>query len=1227
MMFQRDKQRPWWTPLLAGLAALVGFAAQSQTQFTPGFVKVEMYTGIGGTAIANLTGNAKYPDNPDEVRFVKFLEFPNGDDDGNPPPGNVFDNYGIRVSGYIIPKETASYIFFLAADDEADFWLSTDSSPSNARRIAHEPQWNPVRAWATLDRRDATNPQNRSDTFQASQWPGGPGPIQLQANQRYYFYGRMKEGGGGDNWAVTWIKAGEADPENGALPIGGEFIGVDAPTTVSFIQHPQSTTVFAGRSVELSVRVSAVPNLTIHWFRNGTAIPDATGPVLRDGPLTLAQNGTRYRAEARVNGVTVATSDEATVTVVNPPPEVDTPGMLKFEYFANILPRAEWTGVDQFPNWPAYIANDPHQILYMTAFNSRTVFPDDSHEDYGARITGWITPIETGDYHFFLRSDDPGQLWLSTDASAANLQMIAEETGCCDAFKEPDAENNQGETTFSPIRLVAGQRYYVMALLREYGGGDYIQVAWRREGDTTPAANLQPIPSAFLSTRAIPAGSVTITSNPQDATAPASGTAQFTVGVETTGTPVVIQWQKNGVNIPGANGLTYTTPPLRPTDNGATYRAVVSVPGVSATSAAATLTVTADTTNPSITRVSGSETFDTVTVHYSEEMGAGVDAAAAYNIPGLTISGATRIQNIPTIVRLTTSAQQVGQQYTVTVTGGQDMSGNPLTPNSFTFSSYVLQPGVVNYERYNTTEPYETFRESIVGQRPPDFSGVLSSFRSPVNVADNYGGRIRGFFTPATSGSYVFFMSSDDRGGLYLSTDADPANIKQIAFEPTWNGDAQWLVLDRRNPDAPENRSDTWTDTQWPSGNTINLTAGTRYYLEVLWKEGGGGDNGAATFKLAGEADPANGSASRLSGNLISWYVDPFTLPAQITTQPGGGGVYSSGDALTFTAPVVTGGAQPYSYQWERNRIAIPGATSADLNIPNAGVAHVGDYRLRVTTAAGIVTYTSEVRAIMRGAFLVEAEDFNYDNGKSKPEASVMPYLGGAYAGLDAVLGVDYNNNDGRDSNSYRDGPLFTAGQNVNQNGNDGDRLRGDWSVTSNYKIGWVSDGEWQNYTRNFPAGQYNVYAALSHGNQGATDLRGSLATVAGDTTTATQTPTVVGTFTGVGTGGWGSNDLIPMMQDGAMASVNLSGTQTVRFNLGSGDFDYLLFYPVSAGPIDPPVITSITRSGASVTVTWTGGGTLWVADSITGPWTDTGLSSPVTAPIDRTQRYGQVRR
>jgi hypothetical protein len=109
---------------------------------------------------------------------------------------------------------------------------------------------------------------------------------------------------------------------------------------------------------------------------------------------------------------------------------------------------------------------------------------------------GWITPTESGNYTFFLRSDDASELWLSDDSSPDGVTLVAFETGCCDAFKEA------GEETSAPISLTAGQSYFIEAFYKEGGGGDYLQVAWRKEGDQTPAGSLTPIPGAFLSTYA-----------------------------------------------------------------------------------------------------------------------------------------------------------------------------------------------------------------------------------------------------------------------------------------------------------------------------------------------------------------------------------------------------------------------------------------------------------------------------------------------------------------------------------------------------------------------------------------------------------------------------------------------------------------------------------------------------------------------------------------------------
>lgn len=61
---------------------------------------------------------------------------------------------------------------------------------------------------------------------------------------------------------------------------------------------------------------------------------------------------------------------------------------------------------------------------------------------------------------------------------------------------------------------------------------------------------------------------------------------------------------------------------------------------------------------------------------------------------------------------------------------------------------------------------------------------------------------------------------------------------------------------------------------------------------------------------------------------------------------------------------------------------------------------------------------------------------------------------------------------------------------------------------------------------------------------------------------------------------------------------------------------------------VQSPQITLIrVDPGNVVRIEWINGGTLEVADEITGPWVDTTLTSPVNAPIDRVKRFGRVKR
>ena len=146
---------------------------------------------------------------------------------------------------------------------------------------------------------------------------------------------------------------------------------------------------------------------------------------------------------------------------------------------------------------------------YLTVFDTDQITGGDLNnnptfgslgDNYGDVVSGFLTPTVSGDYYFFLASDDASELDLSTDSTVANATTIATEFSCCHGFLEPDDPNNAGQTTATPITLKAGTPYFIRALHTEGTGGDYVKVAWRLSTDNTPATNLTAIASQYLST-------------------------------------------------------------------------------------------------------------------------------------------------------------------------------------------------------------------------------------------------------------------------------------------------------------------------------------------------------------------------------------------------------------------------------------------------------------------------------------------------------------------------------------------------------------------------------------------------------------------------------------------------------------------------------------------------------------------------------------------------------
>ena len=59
----------------------------------------------------------------------------------------VANNYGVRMKGWLVPPVSGNYRFWIASDDNGEFFLSTNDDPANIVIICFQPFSSPPRDW------------------------------------------------------------------------------------------------------------------------------------------------------------------------------------------------------------------------------------------------------------------------------------------------------------------------------------------------------------------------------------------------------------------------------------------------------------------------------------------------------------------------------------------------------------------------------------------------------------------------------------------------------------------------------------------------------------------------------------------------------------------------------------------------------------------------------------------------------------------------------------------------------------------------------------------------------------------------------------------------------------------------------------------------------------------------------------------------------------------------
>lgn len=421
--------------------------------YSPGVVYHTIYDNITGSTVASLTSSAKFPASPDrEVALGELTDTTRG------------DNYGSTVRAWVLPPVSGSYTFWIAGADDCQLLLSNTADPAGATVRASVSGYTNYQSWTKyVGQKSAA--------------------ISLTAGQAYYLEVRHKEATVDDHVAVAWQASVGTTVAIPQQVIPGRFL---APHVINHRPLIASSTAqlyetaYNGATAALVAASDANQGQTLTYAITAGNSAGAFGIDRATGRIHVADRTKLSATATPAYSLTVSATDDATpplsgtgiVTIqVLTASQVATT-QLVHELWDNIT-GSTLANLYSSSKWP----NLPDRVRRVSALEASSNIGD----NFGARVRGCVIPPASGSYNFYLASDGEGALWLSSDATPANAKLVA---------SVPTASSARTWTTFSSqksaaVNLVAGQRYYVEARLKEGTGNDHIAVGWTGPGITT----------------------------------------------------------------------------------------------------------------------------------------------------------------------------------------------------------------------------------------------------------------------------------------------------------------------------------------------------------------------------------------------------------------------------------------------------------------------------------------------------------------------------------------------------------------------------------------------------------------------------------------------------------------------------------------------------------------------------------------------------------------------
>lgn len=473
----------------------------------------------------------------------------------------------------------------------------------------------------------------------------------------------------------------------------------------------------------------------------------------------------------------------------------------------------------------------------------------------------------------------------------------------------------------------ATQATYTINAVTTADAATYSVVVSNSEGSVTSA-------SASLTVNAATPPIIS-SGSPFDNSVTAGQQVSISVSLISGSSPFTYQWMKNGSAISGATNSSLAFPAVALADAGR-YSVMVSNVAGSATSREAVLTVNPPTPITIFSHPSSQTLSEGQPLSLSISINGSSPITYQWLKNGAPIAGATNSSFSISAVGFA----DAGSYAVVLTNAAGSVTTNPavVTVNPATAPTITTQPSAPAAISFNGF-----FSLSVQAGGSSPFTYQWRKDGTPISGAtsSNYSVSTA---TPAHSGSYTVVVSN--RAGSVTSvavtvTVAAPV-LATITTQPA---DVQAPI--GLSAEFQVRTSSTGTGNltfQWlKNGGPIANATSTNYGITSVRES----DAGLYSVVITGAAGSVTSAAARLT-------VLPPSPPS-VGSWPSSISSTAFGSRASFTLGSI-GGTGPFTFQWSRNGVPIPGATDISLVFPALSAADLGTYTVTISNEGGVIT-------------------------------------------------------------------------------------------------------------------------------------------------------------------------------------------------------------------------------------------------------------------------------